>query len=415
MVNFKVEDIGITEKKGTAYLFDIDLIERSSYPTFPKLPNHALMKFSSYFKELGYKVILVYNTERIPLIAREGNVYVGSALYRGNLKRFQNRISKGRKFKKSLSLENIMIGTPTDCMPGEVEASLCDYTEYKEMLNTTDIKLGWWPVNVGFLTRGCYRHCQFCVNRDKSEIVPVNTLEEIYQNKGVRIELLDDNLFAYENSGELFKKIGEFSEKEGVKFKLRNGLDCRKVTPEGLEGLKQAKNAFDSLHTAWDETRNTFIFKNIMKVKKEYRGEIRCYTLCGVDISTEEEMYKDILGLFYRYYSLLKIQVSPVIALFEDDKDEYINPYWDLYKTIKGSYYKMKIAGPTNLQRYTSKSNQHLTDKVIELLGDNSWLVERRIGEIVNDPNLNEKLLKISKELGVKHRTIGEEYNIKRF
>lgn len=86
-----------------------------------------------------------------------------------------------------------------------------------------------------------------------------------------------------------------------------------------------------------------------------------------------------------------------------------------MYKTIKGSYYKMKIAGPTNLQRYTSKSNQHLTDKVIELLGDNSWLVERRIGEIVNDPNLNEKLLKISKELGVKHRTIGEEYNIKRF
>lgn len=29
MVNFKVEDIGITEKKGTAYLFDIDLIERA--------------------------------------------------------------------------------------------------------------------------------------------------------------------------------------------------------------------------------------------------------------------------------------------------------------------------------------------------------------------------------------------------
>ena len=53
MVNFKLADLNIIDdNKRTAYLFDIDLIERSSYPTFPKLPNHALMKFSSYFKKI---------------------------------------------------------------------------------------------------------------------------------------------------------------------------------------------------------------------------------------------------------------------------------------------------------------------------------------------------------------------------
>ena len=412
MTDFSLKDFNINEDKpGTVYLCDIDLIERSSYPTFPKLPNHALLKFSSFFKKLGYKVKLVYSVKGIPLFNKKGDVYVGSALYSGNLNRFKRRFKKSKKFKKSLLITDIIIGTPLDNMPPEVENCLCDYTEYKEMLNTTDIKLGWWPVNVGFLTRGCYRHCKFCVNRDKKEIIPVNTLEEIYQNKGIRIELLDDNLLAYEDSPNLFRQIGEFSKEHNVKFKLRNGLDCRNVTPEKLEGLKAAKKAFDSLHCAWDETKNTFIFKNIMKVKKEYGGEVRCYTLCGVNIHTEEELYKDILGLFYRLFCLFKVGVKVVIALFEDDTEEYVNPYWSLYKTIKGSYYMQKMSGPTTIKRTTSKSRLHLADKVIEILGEHSWLVTTKVGTIINDPNLNTKLRAIAEELGVRHIEIGPEYN----
>lgn len=416
MTDFKIENLGINpDNKKIAYLFDIDIIERSSYPTFPKLPNHALMKFSTYFKGLGYKVKLIYHSKQIPLLYKEGNVYIGSALYSGNLNRFKKRFELIKKFKNSLEIKHIRIGTPTDTMPLEVENCLCDYTEYRDMVNNGNIKLGWWPVNVGFLTRGCYRHCKFCVNRDKNEIIPVNTLEEIYQNKGVRIELLDDNLFAYEGSSDLFKQIGKFSETHNIKFKLRNGLDCRKVTPEKLEGLKVAKRAFDSLHCAWDETQNTFIFKNIMKVKKAFGGTVRCYTLCGVDIHTPEEMYKDILGLFYRYFCLYKIDVEPIIALYEDDRMEYVNPYWDVYKTIKHSYYMQIASGPTFLKRYTSKATDHLANKIIEMLGEHSWLVTRKIGSICDDPTLNEKLRKVAKELGVKHREIGREYNKRRF
>ena len=43
----------------TVYLFDIDLIERKRYPMFPKLPNHALMKMSSYYKTKGYRIKLI--------------------------------------------------------------------------------------------------------------------------------------------------------------------------------------------------------------------------------------------------------------------------------------------------------------------------------------------------------------------
>ena len=97
--------------------------------------------------------------------------------------------------------------------------------------------------------------------------------------------------------------------------------------------------------------------------------------------------------------------------MFEDDTGNYVNPYWPLYKTIKHAYYMQKVSGPSNLKRWTSNANMHLADKVIEVLGEHSWLVEERIGDIILDDGLNDKLRIIAKELGVKHREIGVEYN----
>ena len=53
------------------------------------------------------------------------------------------------------------------------------------MIEETGKKLDWYPTNVGFLTRGCYRHCDFCVNRNKDKITRVNNLEDIYVHKGL--------------------------------------------------------------------------------------------------------------------------------------------------------------------------------------------------------------------------------------
>lgn len=407
MVEYELKDLKITNNPKIAYLFDIDLIERRKYVNFPKLPNHALMKFSTYLKNKNYKIQLVYTSKNIPIYERRGNIYIGSALYSGNLNNFKERLKQINKiYKKSLKIENILIGTPVDRMPLEVDKGVCDYSIYDNMINTTGIKLQWWPRNMGFLTRGCYRHCKFCVNRDKNEIIPVNTLNEIYQIKKADIELLDDNLFSYEKAPILLHKIGEFSKKHNIKFRIRNGLDLRNITREKIEAIHDNQHAFVQLHTAWDETKNTYIFKNIMELRKAYNGDITCYILCGVNINTPEALYKDLLGLFYRFFCLYTINVTPYIAIFEDDTNQYQNKYLNLYKTIKRSYGHQRAATRTNLKRYNSMEYNEITEEIIKILNKHSWLVTEKIGVIENDPLINRKLKKIAKELGVKHRDI---------
>jgi len=411
LVEYTLDDIfhrGRPSRGGVAYLFDVDVIERSAYPQFPKLPNHALMKFSSYFKGLGLTVKLVWRPEQVPLLRKDNAVYVGSALYTGNHSRFIERLQLRPQFNLSLRPEDITIGTPRDFMPSEVEDCLCDYTEYIQAVSE-GLKLGWWPVNVGFLTRGCFRRCEFCVNRDKTEIYPVNTLEEIYRMPGHDIELLDDNLFPYKGAPDLLREIGDFHRREGVGFRLRNGLDCRRVTDDRLEALAYAAPGFKAFHTAWDDVKNTFIYTNILKVYSAINRPLRCYTLAGVYVETEEDAYKDILGLFYRYYMLRYTGVEPIIALFEDDRGEYRNPYWHAYMAIKRSYYMMRASRRTHLRRWAIPGTEHITDWIINLLGDYSWLAELRLGDILDMPDLDSRLEEIAGEIGVKHRGLPDE------
>lgn len=387
------------------YLFDIDLIERSTYPTFPKLPNHALMKFSAYYKEKGYQVVLVHDVNLIPLNYNEENLYIGSALYSGNLERFKKRLKNRVNFKNGLKLHHIKIGTPLDTCPiTDLEGLKCDYSEYDKMIEETGKKLDWYPTNVGFLTRGCYRHCDFCVNRNKDKITRVNNLEDIYVHKGMDIELLDDNLFSSDDAVELFYNIGKFARMEDVNFHLRNGLDLRTAPDDKIKALQYASVAFSRLHCAWDMVKNTFIFRNLMKVNKNVNGvTFVCYMIAGVHIHTEEELREDLLGLFYRYFLLRRIGAEPYIALFEDDTEQYKNPYWHLYKTIKRQYAFQKQSKLQYLKRRLPLKQVKLAEKTIDILGEYSWLVEMTTGEVLSLPDFNERFKKIADEIGVKH------------
>lgn len=385
------------------YLFDIDIIERKARPHFPKLPNHALMKFSSYYKQKGYIVKLVYKPSLIPPIHNPNNLYIGSALYTPNLNRFKKRLNRKQKIPNQLKLEHIHIGTPTDTCPiTDLEGLTCDYTEYDQMVNE-GVTLEWYPCNVGFLTRGCKRHCDYCVNRNKSEITKVNTIWEIYQKKGIYIELLDDNLFASDDAVECFNECSDFYKKTKIPIKLRNGLDLRVVPEDKLKALQRASPAFKSgFYCAWDDVKNTYIFKNIMRVRKSIKNSLNCYMIFGVEIKDKEEMRNDLLAFYYRYFMLYHIGVKPVIQLYEDDRDIYKNPYWNAYKLLKSSYHLQAMGPHQFLRREKPKSKLKICDEIEELLGEYGYLTGVT-GEIRDMPNFNNNMKKIANELGIKH------------
>jgi len=393
------------KNKKICYLFDIDIIERSKYPRFPKLPNHALMKFSSYYKQKGYSIKLVYSKTMIPKYYDDNNIYIGSSLYSGNLERFKKRMEYLSKSEKHLSIDNIHIGTPLDVCPiTDIKHLKCDYTEYDKMIAEDSILLEMYPSNVGYLTRGCIRHCKFCVHRNKNKITRVNDINEIYVNKGKPIYLLDDNIMASDDAVELFNQIYEFGKRnKDVEIYLQNGLDARVLKKDKLFALVKASKYIVRIYAAWDDVKNSFIYKNICILKHNLHSHIGVYCLIGDNIFTEEQLKLDLLGFFYRCFLLLKINVRPVIQVYEDDENIYVNPYIELYKVIERQYTFLRLGSYQTIYRKLPPNYVEFADEIVRVLGEYSWLVETNTGDILNDPLFFEKMQSIADELKIKH------------
>ena len=104
--------------------------------------------------------------------------------------------------------------------------------------------------NFGFTTRGCIRHCPFCVVPQKEgNIKMVGTLKDMWSGtKGVIITLLDNNILALPNH---FLEICEESKPHKLRLDFNQGLDHRLVTPEICRAMTSIRHleyrfAFDS-------------------------------------------------------------------------------------------------------------------------------------------------------------------------
>lgn len=102
-------------------------------------------------------------------------------------------------------------------LPPEVEAMPPDYSLYPK-----------WDQAVGFLTRGCVRHCKWCVvPRKEGSIRPAATWQEIKRPDSRKIVFLDNNVLASEHGLEQIDRMGG----KPVWVDFNQGLDARLITP----------------------------------------------------------------------------------------------------------------------------------------------------------------------------------------
>ncbi len=103
-------------------------------------------------------------------------------------------------------------------LPPEVEAASPDYSIYP-----------WYQRAVGFLTRGCIRHCSWCiVPRKEGYIHPAATWEQVKRPDSREIVFLDNNVLASDFGLEQIGRMG----RERVWVDFNQGLDARLITPE---------------------------------------------------------------------------------------------------------------------------------------------------------------------------------------
>lgn len=186
--------------------------------------------------------------------------------------------------------------------------------------------------SIGFLTRGCIRHCPFCINKLEDRILPYSDLESFLDNERdeqgrlIRpfIYLWDDNFLAADPT--IWRARLQELIDTGRPFQFRQGLDERMLadSPHGeemAEMLSRAKYHGDFIF-AFDNWRDRPKIEKALKIWKHYnpKKSTKFYLFCGFKQTNQghQKFYQDIWEIFQRIKVLMQYGCVPYIMRHED-------------------------------------------------------------------------------------------------
>ena len=276
----------------------IGLIDVDSH----NFPNLVLMKISTWCKQRGHEVELLHPAD----VLNGSNLFygydklIGACVFDWN-KSMAERLSK---------IGVYMGGTGTNnkhTLPEKIERCFPDYSLY-----------GIKDTAYGFLTRGCPRHCPFCIVGDKEGLASrkVADLSEFW-NGHKYIKLLDPNLLACAEHMNLLEQLAN----SGAKVDFTQGLDARKLTRANIDLINNIK--IERVHFAWDNPRDKRIpaalriFLNHTNIKEVKRRTV--YVLTNYWSTHEEDLY--------RVYWLRDNGYDPYVMIYDKPNAPKITRY----------------------------------------------------------------------------------------
>ncbi len=251
------------------------------YDVDSTIPNLALMKLSAYHKEQGDRV-----ESFLPVMnAGQFDKVYASAI-------FKDQPDDDLSDHSYLKPDQMEIGgSGWDLhknLPAEVERCSPDYSFYN------------YPHSIGFTQRGCRFRCSFCdVPVKEGRPKSVNTIEEIWTNRGSDFVVLLDNDFF--GNPEWQERITEMR-KHDLSVCFSQGLNIRIITDEQCQALASVR--FWNLHHnrrqvyfAWDRFQDEkLIDAGIERVIaagiKPWR--MAFFVLIGFDTTPEQDLYRVI-------------------------------------------------------------------------------------------------------------------------
>lgn len=295
-------------------IIDADLISRKKH----RFPNLACMKISAYHKELGHDVSLLLSWDEIQ---EYDKVFISKVFT-------DTPVPDG-----VTELPNIEYGGTgfffdnAPNLPDEIEHHFPDYHLYDDFVNAK-IAEGckrnefkeFLDYSIGFVTRGCFRKCGFCVNKKYDHVFRHSPLEEFYDPSRPKICLLDDNFFGYPKWKDILSEL----QATGKPFKFKQGLDERLLTDEKCELLCHSK--YDGYITfAFDNVADYRLVEKKLQLLRRYTDhQFNFYVLCAFESQDE----KDIENTFVRIELLMKYRCTPYIMRFEKyQNSEYRGMY----------------------------------------------------------------------------------------
>lgn len=261
-------------------------------------PNFALMKLSAWHRAHGDNVEWT------------GDMYWDfDRVYKSKIFTFTPDIDR------PFPCEVVKGGTGYDIcsrLPVEVEQSTAmDYSLYPQ-----------YPFSIQFFSRGCIRHCPFCLVHDKEG--PIHSVEPVQLNpNGKHIEVLDNNFFANPE----WKSAVDYLLATKQKVNL-HGVDIRIMNEEQAYWLNKLP-LYKNVHIAWDlpQIDLTDKLREVTRYIKPWK--LMCYVLVGFNSTMEQDMY--------RIERLRELGIKP-----------YVMPYRDFENKTKPSQYAKDLAQYVN-------------------------------------------------------------------
>ena len=306
-------------------IIDADLISRSKH----RFPNLACMKISGYYKEQGHSVSLKtdYNN-----LGAYDKVFISKV--------FTDTLID----EDILTLPNVEYGgtgffyDKAPALPDEIEHYMPDYHLYDDWvneklndgINDDDDKeeiikkrrkdfLYYLDYSIGFMTRGCFRQCEFCVNKNYTRVYTHSPLSEFVDTSRKKICLLDDNFLGSQEWKSMLLELQAL----GKPFQFKQGLDERILTDEKCELLFSSKYDGDYIF-AFDNIEDKDVIEKKARLIRHYcknkGNNIKFYVLCAFDRQNkyDDDFWRqDIIDTFERIFILAKYNFKPYIMRFE--------------------------------------------------------------------------------------------------
>ena len=329
-------------------IIDADLLGRNKH----RFPNLVCEKLSAYWKERGAEVKLLMDYDQIDLC---DEVYISKVVTDTPVPDWISRNVNMDTGEVTLP-PNIHVGgtgfffAHAPNLDEEIEHHMPDYDLYNEWIESEVNKARdlaeksgkhfneysyrvqfkeYTDYSIGFVTRGCFRKCPFCVNQKYDHVFRHSPLNEFYDPKRKKICLLDDNVLGCSEWRDIIDEILKL----GKPFKFKQGLDERVLTEEKCEILFNAN--YDGDYTfAFDNISDyELIHKKLQLIRRYTKAtNIKFYVLVGFE-STDA---KDIENMWKRVALLMEYQCLPYIMRYQNKNE---SPWED--SKYRGMYITM--------------------------------------------------------------------------
>ena len=244
-----------------------------------------------------------------------------------------------------LQLDNVEYGgtgffyDKADPLPDYIEHHMPDYHLYDEWVKN-QLKSGrgkpldykyYTDYSIGFTTRGCFRKCEFCVNKNYNKVVLHSPINEFLDEDRKYICLLDDNILGFSQWEDILNSL--IATKKP--FQYKQGLDIRLMTDKKAEKLSKCKY-IDRFIFAFDDIKDTEQIIKGLTLWKKYKSTKRCkfYILCAFDRQNKynnEFWINDIISIFERVIILMNFGSYPYLMRYEKYKE---SPFYGMYVAL---------------------------------------------------------------------------------